>query len=252
MVASGTGRSGSEDPDERPEVIATVAVISIVAILVAAVPLLLLDPQGSDGAGPIGAIFGVPMVASALIIEVVMRAHLTNRSLDWRMLWWVLGVMPVAIVACAVPAVLADPEYFAYESALGAVGTLAGMLAFAYVGILMGALLWFFVVFPLAHLVMALLARARGDTEGGRIGVGSFFLLALAAVIIVGALSLDGLAAGRAGWGQIIAALFGIPGSYEVVWPVGLWIVRGIVLWLVVSFGVWPAIVRRVRRRRSG
>ncbi|WP_154792234.1 hypothetical protein [Occultella kanbiaonis] len=241
--------SGSEDPDERVEVIAVVAVISIIAVLIAAVPLLLLDPQGADGVGPIGAIFGVPMVASAIVIEVVVRAHQRSRPLNRRMLWWVLGVMPVAIVACAIPAVLDDPEYFAYETPLGAVGTLAGMLVLAYVGILMGALLWFFVVFPLAHLVMALIARARGDKEGGRIGVGSFFLLALAAVIIIGALSLDGLAAGRAGWGQIIAALFGIPGSYEVVWPAGLWIVRGIVVGLVLTFGGWQAIMRRSRRR---
>ncbi|CAM3493993.1 hypothetical protein OCAE111667_12635 [Occultella aeris] len=241
--------SGSEDPDERVEVIAVVAVISIIAVLIAAVPLLLLEPQGGDGAAPIGAIFGVPMVASALIIEVVVRAHMSNRPLNRMMLWWVLGVLPVAIVACAIPAVLDDPEYFAYETPLGAVGTLGGMLVLAYVGILMGALLWFFVVFPLAHLVMALIARARGDKEGGRIGVGSFFLLALAAVIIIGALSLDGLAAGRAGLGQIIAALLGIPGSYEVVWPAGLWIVRGIVVGLVLTFGGWQAIMRRVRRR---
>ncbi|TDE94862.1 hypothetical protein EXU48_08715 [Occultella glacieicola] len=241
------GRAG--EADERLEVTVVVGVISIVAVLIAAVPLLLLDPVAHDGAAPIGAIFGIPMVASALIIEVVMRAHQRNRPLSRGMLWWVLGVLPVSIVLCSIPAVLDDPEYFAYETGWGAVGTLAGMLLLAYLGILMGGLLWFFVVFPLAQLVLALIARARGDKEGGRIGFGSFLLLGLAALILILAGSLDGLAPGRSSGGQIIAAVLGIPGSYEVVWPLGLWIVRLLLAGFVLLL-CWPAITRRVRGRR--
>ncbi|WP_127476656.1 hypothetical protein [Microbacterium sulfonylureivorans] len=50
-----------------------VAVISIIAVILAAVPLLTLDPQEHEGAAVLVAVGGVPMLASAAVIEVLRR-----------------------------------------------------------------------------------------------------------------------------------------------------------------------------------
>lgn len=158
---------------------------------------------------------------------------MSNRRMSWSVLWWVLGVLPVGIAACTIPTVLSHPVYFDHATPWDAFWTVAGMLLLVYLALLMGALVWFFLVFPLAHHARTLVAKARGDEENATLSVGAFIQLALAAIILFGAIGLDGLLPGRAAAGQLLVALLGSPGSYQVAWHAGLWIVRGVVLVLV-------------------
>lgn len=237
---------GAAPTDQGPSLTRSIALISVVAIAVAAVPLVLLDPTEYEGAAVIVGVFGVPMLASAAMISLVMRRGAARGGLRGA-LWWPLLVMPVGIVLCLVPAMSANPEYFLVETFWSGVGSVAGMLVFSYVGILCSALLWFFVVFPLVELVLGLVAVARGDKRGGGHFGAPLFLLPLTAIIFFGAFSLDGLHPGKMATGQMILALLGIPGSYEVTWEAGLWIVRVLVVAVILYWSI-PAILRSERR----
>lgn len=229
--------------DRHPSLTPSIALVSILAVAVAAVPLLLIDPTEHEGAAVIVGVFGVPMVASAVMIALVMRRG-TVRTIARGALWWPLLVMPAGIVLCLIPAMTAHPEYFVVDTFWSGVGSVAGMLLFCYAGVLCGALLWFFVVFPLVELVLGLVAMTRGQKRGGGHFGAPLFLLPLTAIILVGAFSLDGLLPGKMATGQLLMALLGIPGSYEVTWEAGLWIVRALVVGVILLWTI-PAIRRR-------
>lgn len=234
--------------DRGQSVTRSIALVSILAIAVAAVPLLLIDPTEYEGAAVIVGVFGVPMLASAAMISLVMRRG-TVRMTARGALWWPLLVMPAGILLCLIPAMMAHPAYFVVETFWSGVGSVTGMLLFCYAGILCGALLWFFVVFPVVELVLGTVAMTRGEKRGGGHFGAPLFLLPLTAIILVGAFSLDGLLPGKMAAGQLLMALLGIPGSYEVTWEAGLWIVRALVVGVILLWTI-PAIRRR-RRGRS-
>lgn len=236
---------GADDSGKSLSLTRSIALVSVLAIAVAAVPLVLLDPTEYEGAAVIVGVFGVPMLASAAMISLTVRSGVLRGSARGT-LWWPLVVMPVGVLLCLIPALTAHPEYFLVETFWSAVGSVAGMLLFIYAGILCGALLWFFVVFPLIELMLALVALARGDRQGGGHFGAPLFLLPLTAIILFGTLSLDGLLPGRMASGQIVLALLGIPGSYEVTWEAGLWIVRGLVVGVILFWSI-PALLRRRR-----
>lgn len=224
-----------------------IALISIATVLIAAVPLVMLDPQADDGIAVMVAWIGVPAVASAVIVEILRRRLTPDRRLRGGWMWWVFGVVPIGIVLCSIPAILRNREYFVAESVGAMLGALAMSYLVVWIGLLLGAIAWFFVVFPLVHLVSALVLVARGERAGAAGLVMPLAMLTLTAIIIVGALALDDLAPGRMAGGQIVMALLGVPGSYEVVWPAGLWIVRGLVAALVLA-----AAAPKIRRHLTG
>lgn len=225
------------------------AAISILAVVFAAVPGFLLEPSEHDGVGQLITLFGVPIVAAAILISIGAHALNQRRSIPNRVLWWPLGVLPVGVVASTVPSILQDPEYFLADSFWGFVGTLVLMLFLVYVALLLGTLVWLFVLFPITTLTTLIRQKLQGETVPAQQFAMPLLLLALAGIITVGALSLEGLAPGRASGAQIVMALLGIPGSYEVTWPLGLWLVRAIVAVVLIVWFVWERRRTRATKR---
>lgn len=225
------------------------AAISVLAMVVSAVPGFLLEPSEHEGAGQLVSLFGAPMVAAAILVAIGAHALNQRRSIPNRVLWWPLGVLPVGIVISIIPSILRDPEYFLADTFWGLVGTLVAMLFLVYVALLLGTLVWFFLFFPITALATLLQQKLRGKPVAAQHLAVPLLLLALSCIIAFGAMSLEGFAPGRASGGQIVMSLLGIPGSYEVTWPLGLWIVRGIVAAILIVWFVWERRQKRATKR---
>ncbi|WP_091227649.1 hypothetical protein [Microbacterium sp. 3J1] len=221
-----------------------VAAVVLVAVALAWLLLTVLDLRENDGIAPLVAMFGIPALASAIVIQLVITRSTERRHLPRPVLWWMLAVLPAGILAAFVVAIKRDPEYF-----IGDDGPwmLIWVPIFIVVGVLLGALVWFFFVFPLVNLVTAIGRIARGEASAGIVMM-PLVLLAVGVLCVIGGLSVDTDGSGRASWGAIIASFFGIPGAYEVIWEPGLWIVRAIVAAIVLVFAV-PAVAERIRSR---
>lgn len=220
-----------------------VAAIVLVALAVEWMLLTLLDLRDNDGAAPLIAMFGIPALAAALIIQLVMSRLGDRKRVPLAVLWWVLAVLPLGTLAAFGVAVLREPDYFVGDEGPW---MLLWVPVFIVVGLLLGALVWFFFVFPLFSLVTVIRLIRRGEATP-RALIMPLVLVGLGVLSVVGGLSIDTDASGRASWGAIIAAFLGLPGGYDVVWEPGLWVVRGIVLAIVLAFGV-PALRDRARR----
>ncbi len=123
--------------------------------------------------------------------------------------WWVLAVLPLGTLAGFVVAILRDPDYFIADEGPW---MLIWVPIFIVVGLLLGALVWFFFVFPLVSLVTVIRLIARGEAKPGAL-IMPIVLLSLGVLSIVGGLSIDTDSSGRASWGSIIAAFLGLPGT---------------------------------------
>ncbi|WP_127476658.1 hypothetical protein [Microbacterium sulfonylureivorans] len=145
--------------------------------------------------------------------------------------------MPVAILLCSIPAITQHRGYFEAETFGGTVGALALILVVTYAAILLGALVWFFIVLPVVLMARIVVDLARGRHPSWKRYVIPPGILALGAFVMVAALAIDDLRPGRMATGQIISALLGIPGTYTVVWEEGLWIAR-LLLVVVIAIGV--------------
>lgn len=211
-----------------------VAAIVLGALAVSWMILTVLDLRENDGAGPIIAMFGLPALAAAVIIQIVMTRLGDRKRVPKAVFWWVLAVLPLGTLAGFVVAILRDPDYFVADEGPW---MLLWVPVFIVVGLLLGALVWFFFVFPLVSLVTVIRLIARGEAKPGAL-IMPIVLLSLGVLSIVGGLSIDTDSSGRASWGSIIAAFLGLPGNYEVIWEPGLWIVRGIVFAIVLLFAV--------------
>lgn len=190
---------------------------------------------------------GIPAVASAIVIQIVVGRTPEPTRPPRAVLWWMLVVLPAGILAAFPVAIARDPDYF-----IGDDGPwmLIWVPIFIGVGVLLGALLWFFFVFPLVRLWTAIGRIARGEATASSVVV-PLVLLALGVLCVVGGLSIDTDGSGRMSWGAIIAAFLGLPGGYDVIWEPGLWIVRGIAVAITLLFVV-PAVVERTREGGSG
>lgn len=225
-----------------------VAVLSLLGIAFAWMAMVILDPRADDGFASMFALFGVPMIVAAIVIQLfgdrVTSAGKAN--LRGGFLWWVLLVLPAGVLSTLFVAVPAHDDYFIADDGPW---SLLWMPLLVYLGILMGALLWFFFVLPLTWFARGVVAAVRGR-QPWRTLIAPLALLSLGAVVLVGGLSISADLPGRAGWGSVIGALLGIPGGYEVKWPMGLWIVRILVLGVILlccsgPFRTW------LRRRRD-
>lgn len=236
---------GGRTQEEQRTATRAVAAIVIGALAISWMLLAVLDLQDNDGAAPIIAMFGIPAIASALVIQIVMMRLGKRQKVPKPVLWLMLVVLPLGTLLGFVVAILREPEYF-----IGDDGPwmLVWVPIFICVGVMLGALVWFFFVFPLATLARVIRAISRGEARATAV-IMPLVLLALGVVCIVGGLSISSGEVGRRAEAQIIAAFFGLPGTYEVVWEPGLWIVRAIIATIVIVFAV-PAIGARLRRTR--
>ena len=209
-----------------------VAVFSLIALAVAAVPLLLLDPDSADGS-PMLLLFLFPMIAGAVIIELVVLCKLGQQDPDWTLLWWPLVVLPAGLLALSVGPMLADPGYFDVSSFSSAVGVMFSFALLVFFGLGLSFVFWALVVFPLRMLGLAVFDAVHGNRVAGFRFYAPLIFLAIPALSATVVLSLGELEGSRAAIGQIVQALLGIPGEYEIVWEPGLWIVRAIMVALV-------------------
>lgn len=237
------GSPGGGTQEEVRAATRPVAAIVIGALAISWLLLAVLDLQDNDGAAPIIAMFGIPAIASALVIQVVMTRLGKRKKVPKPVLWLMLAVLPLGTLLGFVVAILREPEYF-----IGDDGPwmLVWVPIFICVGVMLGALVWFFFVFPLATLARVVRAISRGEARPTAL-IMPVVLLALGVVCVVGGMSMSSGEVGRRAEAQIIAAFFGLPGTYEVIWEPGLWIARGIVAAIVIVFAV-PVIAARLRR----
>lgn len=231
---------GRREPAE-PGRVRSVAAVVILAIAFAWLLLAFLDLRDNDGIAGTIAIFGIPAVAAAIIIQIVFDRAVSKKRIDRAVLWWALLVLPVGVLGAFVVAVIRDPEYFLMDGPW----MLIWIPIFVFLGILLGALVWFFFVFPSAMLIRNAVAIARGQMRASML-IPPSVLLALGVLCIAGGLAIDTDGIGRMAWGAIIASFLGIPGDYEIIWEPGLWIVRGIVVAIALVFLI-PAVRSRLR-----
>ncbi len=224
------------------------AALSLLGIAFAWITMVILDPRADDGFASSFSLLGIPMIVSAIVVQLFgdRMASAARASVRTGFLWWVLLVLPAGVLSTMLVAVPAHDDYFIADNGLW---SLLGMPVLVYLGILTGPVLWFFFVLPLTRLARGVLAAIRGR-EPWRALIAPVALLSLGAVVLVGGLSVSADVPGRAGWASVIAALVGLPGGYEVKWPLGLWIVRLLVLGVVVLWGGGP--IREWLRGRRG
>lgn len=250
------GGRGTPPRVDRPWTSILRPVVALVTFGIGVGVLLLwaLDPAANDGAAAFVTMTGIPMVITALTIQLVAHNSLKNRRTRLDFLWWLFAVLPIGLLTASVPAVLSDPGYFGSASVGGTLGVLGMYVVLLVLGYGFGALLWFFIVMPLFHLCGTLLRLLRGEKNAGGI-VMPLILLALGTVILVGAGALDlgDALPGRFGWPQIVMALLGIPGSYRVESEVGLWVVRALLVAAALVFLVpwWTARRSRTATHRA-
>ncbi len=237
---------GGEVQDERRAATRLVAAIVVVALAINWMLLALLDLQDNDGAAPIIAMFGVPAIASSLVIQIIMTRLGERKRVPAPMLWLMLAVLPIGTLLGFVVAILREPDYFIGEESPW---MLVWVPIFICVGVMLGALVWFFFVFQIAGLIRLVPMIRRGEAAPTSLIMPLIFL-SLGVVSIVGGLSVSTGEIGRRAETQLIAAFFGLPGTYEVVWQPGLWIVRAIVLAIVLAIAI-PALAERRRRRQD-
>lgn len=219
-----------------------VAMITLAALAIAAVPLLLLNPDNSDGMQVLLSLFIVPMIAIAVIIELVVLCKLGLQEPEWTLLWWPLVVLPAGLLAMSISPMLAHRDYYDVTSFSDAVGVMLSFVLVIALGFVFGFLVWMLGVFPLRMLSLAAFDALRGDRVARfRVYVPLFFL-AVPVLTLTPVLSLGELEGSRAAIGQIVRAAFGIPGDYEILWEPGIWIVRVVGLALI-GAAIW-AIVR--------
>ncbi|OAN33066.1 hypothetical protein [Microbacterium sp. H83] len=235
---------GGTVQEERRAAIRSVAAIVVVALAINGLLLAVLDLKDDDGAAPIIAMFGVPALASALVIQIIMSRLSERRRVPAPVLWLMLAVLPFGTLLGFVVAIAREPEYFIGEESPW---MLVWVPILICVGVMLGAVVWFFLVFPLASLMRVIRLLSRGEAKPAAL-IMPLVLLTLGVVCVVGGLSVSTGEIGRRAETQIIAAFFGLPGTYDVIWEPGLWIVRAIVAVIVATFAV-PALAARLRTR---
>ncbi|MEV7692856.1 hypothetical protein AB0N73_05940 [Microbacterium sp. NPDC089189] len=221
----------------------------VAGLTVSAVSSLALDPAANDGAASFVSAFGVPMVVVALTIQLIAHTSLTGRRVRFASLWWPLAALPVGILVLAIPPITSNPGYFGPATVENLLGTLGIHALLILVGVLFGPLLWFFIVWPVSALIGAIVGLIRGEKGAHVRLMMPLVLLSLAAFILfgAGALDLSGALPGRFAAPQIVLALLGLPGTYEVQSPVFLWMCRVILVALVLAFVIPWLSARRKR-----
>jgi hypothetical protein len=221
------------------------AVVVALALLLAALPLVLFPDAGAnDGAGPMTAIFGIPMVATAALIHLALLRR-GRGPFVVRLLPWVAGIV-LGMLFLAIPATLADRAYYTAETLGGMLATLAGFAVIAAIGAGCGIVLWFLVMTPAASLVVSVMQAWRGESvRPALIAIPAGILAAeIGGLVLIVAFNVDDLT--ELVVVQIVGALFGLAGLYPVTSEVALWVVRALVV-AVLSVGILLTVSGRPR-----
>ena len=216
------------------------ALTSVLSVL-AGWMLVLVEPSDNDGASGLLMLFGVPTLCVAVLCIVVATRTGMSRAFasDRRWLWWPLCVMPVGVLAALAVSVLRSPEYFIGEESPW---MLLWMPVFLAVAMLLGIVVAAFWLGPVVALWITVASVIRGKAKPTAL-ILPLVWLAIGVLILIGAASVSAEGVGQLAYGNLILALFGLPGAYVITWMLGLWIVRGMVLALVLLFTVpgWRA-----------
>lgn len=233
------------EADRHPPVDLTlpIAAVVVISILASATPLLSLVPGDGDGAGWVLSALVMPALAVAVAGVMWDQTVTRPRNLTGNPLWWLLLVLPVGTFLAAIPGILLHPEY--YDPPITVILTSALMVV---IGMLIGPLIWFFLLMPGVRLIVGLIRWMMGRAPLWQAFIPGILLLPLGALIILGPLAASGFGAGRAGGLSFLLALLGIPGSYDVVSPGLLWILRGLVIATII---VWVLMTRSGRRPKE-
>ncbi len=118
------------------------------------------------------------------------------------------------------------------------VGSVFMVLLMNFGALLMGALVAAFIVAPIDLIVRGIIALVKGDKSRSGYIVFGLIILVITTFIFVGSAAVSPDAPYPVGSGQILFALLGIPGNYDVKSEALLWVARGIIVGLVLFF-VW-------------
>lgn len=219
------------------------ALLCITGVVVAWLVMVIVDPADNDGAGPLWTLFGIPSVIAAIVIQLFMPRMGRKEKISPGFLWWLLGFLPLGILGALLFAMPQNRDYFGDDPWM-----LIWLVVFVYCALLLGAIVWFFLVFPLATVAGNVAAAFRGEASWAST-ITPLPLIALGAFAVFMAFAVDFDTIGRWSWPIIIAAVFGLPGNYDLVWVGGLWIAR---LLLLGVLAVWlgPWLLQRLRERR--
>lgn len=182
--------------------------------------------------------FFIPLVASALCLQVLAQeGGQNNRGIAPLFFWLWLLAMPVGVYTAAAYLVAHMPVSYRGDGA----GVWWGTVFFEFFALLMSPLLWFFVVLPLAMLAPLIGKVVRGERHPRSMSL-AVVLLSLAGIIITAPLAFD--YGGPKASFAVVMSVFGIPGGYSVQNEILAWVCRGCVLLLAVVL-VDGAVARR-------
>ena len=154
---------------------------------------------------------------------------------------------PLIAVALLLPALFTG--VFASGDMNGAEA--AGFIALGlFLSIILAPLVSFFIIMPLMLIWKGMVAVVRGDKSQRHFGVIGLLIAGLAAFIIIGSAAVTAEAPFPLGSVQVVFAILGIPGNYQIENEVLLWILRGIALFYVVAF-VYGSISSKQRKNPS-
>lgn len=209
------------------------ALVCSIGVLVAWM-LVLVEPSDNDGASGILTMVGVPALCVAVLCIVAFTATAPTRAAEGgrRWMWWPLAVLPAGVLGALAVSVLRAPDYFIGDESPW---MLLWMPFFVAIGLLLGPVVAAFWLGPVVLVCATIVRILRGQAKAISL-VLPLAWLSVGALTLIGAASVDAEGVGRLAYPNLILAFFGLPGAYEVVWPPGLWIVRGIVLALVLVF----------------
>lgn len=125
-------------------------------------------------------------------------------------------------------------------------GVIAMILLLPWVMVLLGFLAAAIVVYPVEITVrgVILFVRTKGKEGFGRVVIGAYLLLVLA-FIACGSMAASAILPGQAGHGSLVAALFGLPGSYVVKDETFLWVTRVLGILMVILPFIFHSISKK-------
>ena len=140
---------------------------------------------------------------------------------------------PLLGVIILLPAILAGVFN---DDDINTVGVFFLMLLMSCMAFLLSALVAAFIIAPIELLIRGVVALIKGDRSKVHYVLIGTFIAGLTAFIVLGSMSVAAELPYPAGSFQVLLALFGIPGGYEVTNETLLWVTRGI---LAAIIGFW-------------
>lgn len=226
-------------------------IVSLTVILIAALQVPLTANGYDDRVTPMMfTIFITIGVASAVMIRHGFLASYKLPEKDpergnmfYR--WFFFWLFPVAVFVILLPWVIAG--VFNSDD-INTFGALAMFLFIPWfmvgLGFIAAAIVWFPIELTIRSIAKFIGTRGKQGMGGMIVGC---YLLLVAAFIAVGALAASPDLPGKAGFPALIAALFGLPGAYEVTSEFFLWVTRLLGIVMVVL----PFIFYRISKKHA-